>query len=189
MLTVDPTIEAVYSSPYYRCLQTIMPFVDLRAEQESRLRQGNGGRDADGSAATTIRPESGIAEWYGAADFEHPSPASPEMLKTMFPRLDEHYSAAAVPATKGETIQELYERLARSLGAIVDQCDAEGLRAVVLCSHAAPIIAMGRVLTGIVPDSVETEDFQAFTCGLSVFRRRDVPTASRSSTGKGMGFG
>ncbi|KAM0334276.1 hypothetical protein ACHAQA_001298 [Verticillium albo-atrum] len=185
LLTVDPPIEAVYSSPYYRCLQTITPFVDLKAKEEQSRTQASAsvaaatGVTGDAvpppSATTTIRPEAGIAEWYGAAPFEHPTPATAGVLKPMFPRYDETYRTAVVPAVKGETIEELYERLAASVGAIIDQCDAEGRRAVVLCSHAAPIIALGRVLTGEVPESVEVEDFRAFTCGLSVFRRKDAP--------------
>ncbi|KAM0531805.1 hypothetical protein ACHAQF_006620 [Verticillium nonalfalfae] len=81
----------------------------------------------------------------------------------MFPRYDETYRAAVVPAVKGETIEGLYERVAAGVGAIIDQCDAEGIRAVVLCSHAATIIALGRVLTGEIPTTVDVEDFRAFT--------------------------
>ncbi|KAM0286301.1 hypothetical protein ACHAQH_001032 [Verticillium albo-atrum] len=185
LLTVDPPIEAVYSSPYYRCLQTITPFVDLKAEEVQRQAAASTNvADATGvagnssptqAAATTIRPEPGIAEWYGAAPFEHPTPASAEVLKPMFPRYDETYRPAVVPAVKGETIEGLYNRIAAGIGAIIDQCDAEDRRAVVICSHAAPIIAMGRVLTGEIPSNVDIEDFRAFTCGLSVFRRKNAP--------------
>ncbi|EGY15015.1 hypothetical protein VD0002_g4112 [Verticillium dahliae] len=183
LLTVSPPIEAVYSSPYYRCLQTITPFVELKAEEVQRQTSASsvtvaGGTNVAGetvstqSAATSIRPESGIAEWYGTAPFEHPTPATAEVLKPMFPRYDETYRTAVVPAVKGETIEGLYERVAAGVGAIIDQCDAEGIRAVVLCSHAATIVAMGRVLTGEIPNTVDVEDFRAFTCGLSIFRRR-----------------
>ncbi|KAG7137115.1 Transcription factor tau 55 kDa subunit like protein [Verticillium longisporum] len=191
LLTVSPPIEAVYSSPYYRCLQTITPFVELKAEEVQRQTSASsvtvaGATNAAGetvstqSAATSIRPESGIAEWYGAAPFEHPTPATAEVLKPMFPRYDETYRTAVVPAVKGETIEGLYERVAAGVGAIIDQCDAEGIRAVVLCSHAATIIALGRVLTGEIPTAVDVEDFRAFTCGLSVFRRRKNPPHTMS---------
>lgn len=186
-MTVDPPIDVVYSSPYYRCLQTITPFVDLKAKDLEHRRLDGGGGHLQGEAATVIRPETGIAEWYGSAPFEHPTPASSQVLKGMFPRYDERHRAAVIPAVRGETVEELYARLAEAVGAIVDQCDAEGHRAVILCSHAAPIIALGRVLTGNVPPSVDVEDFDAFTCGLSVFRRRQASPDNGDSWRDGQG--
>lgn len=176
LVTVNPPIEAVYSSPYYRCLQTISPFVERKAQEHQQQQQGgkdtSATQDGPRPATTTIRPELGISEWYGAAHFEHPTPAPAAVLKSMFPHYDEQYESSVVPAAKGETIQELYQRLAKAAAAIIDQCDAEGRRAVILCSHAAPIIALSRVLTGQVSEKPETHDFDAFTCGLSVFRRK-----------------
>jgi transcription factor C subunit 7 len=42
----------------------------------------------------------------------------------------------------------------------------------VLCTHAAVVIALGRVLTGVMPAHVDEEDFAAYTCGVSVYRRK-----------------
>ncbi|KAK1598518.1 phosphoglycerate mutase [Colletotrichum navitas] len=179
LMTVEPSIEAVYSSPYYRCLQTITPFVALKQERLNRLAgQDVGANDAE---AVTIRPEHGLSEWYGAAPFEHPTPASSNVLKSMFPHLDTTYQSAVFPARNGETIAQLHDRIAAAVQAIIEQCDAEGKRAVVLCSHAASIIALGRVLTGVMPDSVDVEDFRAFTCGLSVYRRRSHSSSAQTS--------
>ncbi|EFQ28445.1 phosphoglycerate mutase [Colletotrichum graminicola M1.001] len=183
LLTVDPSIEAVYSSPYYRCLQTITPFVALKQERLNRLAgQDVGANDAE---TVTIRPEHGLSEWYGAAPFEHPTPASSDVLKSMFPHLDTTYQSAVFPARKGETIAQLHDRIAAAVQAIIDRCDAEGKRAVVLCSHAASIIALGRVLTGVMPDNVDVEDFRAFTCGLSVYRRRSHSSSAQTSGTQG----
>jgi len=77
-----------------------------------------------------------------------------------------------VPTRKGESIAQLHDRAAAAVEAIIDAADREGHRAILLCSHAATIIALGRVLTGYMPDNIETEDFRVFTCGLSVFKRR-----------------
>ncbi|WYZ40543.1 hypothetical protein EsH8_IV_000884 [Colletotrichum jinshuiense] len=178
LLTVEPPIEAVYSSPYYRCLQTITPFVALKEGQLNRLRGENVGARTD---CVFIRPEHGLSEWYGAAPFEHPTPASPKVLKPMFPHFDDTYQSAVFPARNGETIAQLHDRLAAAVQAIIEQCDAEGKRAVVLCSHAASIIALGRVLTGVMPESIDAEDFRAFTCGLSVFRRKTPSSSARNS--------
>ncbi|KAI8222846.1 hypothetical protein K4K61_007476 [Colletotrichum sp. SAR11_59] len=165
LLTVEPPIDAVYSSPYYRCLQTITPFVSLKEDEINQGAQKDVGAKSD---ATVIRPEHGLCEWYGAAPFDHPTPASPDVLKPMFRHLDAAYQSRVFPARKGETIAELHDRVAAAVQAIIEQCDAEGKRAVVLCSHAASIIALGRVLTGNMPENIDAEDFRAFTCGLSM---------------------
>ncbi len=160
LLAADPPIERVYSSMYYRCLQTVEPFV----------------RKAPATAVGTslsIRGETGIGEWYGSADFEHPVPASLQTLRPLFPGLlDPEYRPAVTPNRMGEGITELHDRVAAAMDALIAECDRDGVRAILLCSHAATIIALGRVLTGQMPDNVDVEDFRAFTCGLSVYRRR-----------------
>ncbi|KAM5379567.1 hypothetical protein ACJZ2D_003915 [Fusarium nematophilum] len=166
LMTLNPPIDAAYSSPYYRCLQTITPFIELKQQQ---LQDG---RNPNDTAAAMIRPEYGLCEFFGAAPFDHPIPAPAQRLKALFPAYDENYVSALTPSRKGETIQDLYGRVAAAVQAIIARCDAEGRRAVVICTHAAVVIALGRVLTGRIPDSVETEDFAAFTCGLSVYRRQ-----------------
>lgn len=88
------------------------------------------------------------------------------------------------PCGQGESVAGLHERVARTVRGVVDACDREGVRALVVCTHAATMIALGRVLTGEMPEDVEVEDFRVFTCGLSVFRRRrrDGTTTTTSST-------
>ncbi|KAF3769869.1 PGAM-domain-containing protein [Cryphonectria parasitica EP155] len=155
LVRLDPPVERIYSSPYYRCLQTVQPFVE-RLEGTKRAVLG----------------ETGLSEWYGSAPFEHPTSAPPTQLKDLFPAYDTSYVPNVVPSRTGESIAQLHERVALTLDAIIRRCDESGVRAVLLCSHAATIIAIGRVLTGCMPEHVETEDFRVFTCGLSTFRRR-----------------
>ncbi|CAH0049319.1 unnamed protein product [Clonostachys solani] len=175
LMTLNPPIDAVYSSPYYRCLQTISPFVELRRRQ---VEASSGAPSSDGAAAsaTSIRPEHGLGEWYGLAPFDHPQPASGKALKDKFPAICEDYSSTTHAPIKGETLAQLYERIATSARAIIERCDNEGKRAVVLCTHAAVVITLGRVLTGCIPDDPSVQDFGAFTCGLSVFRRPAAAT-------------
>lgn len=175
-MELDPPIEAVYSSPYYRCLQTINPFIKLKRKE---LESASDGSDF---TASTIRPEYGLSEWFGSAPFDHPVPAAPAFLKTKFPAYDCDYVSALSPSRKGESVDELYQRIKLAVQAIIDRCDAEGIRAIVLCSHAAAIIALGRVLTDSIPENVETEDFHAFTCGLSAYRRRGTLRSPGMST-------
>ncbi|KAK8035995.1 phosphoglycerate mutase [Apiospora marii] len=202
LLQVDPPIDQVYSSPYYRCLQTISPFVaklkegggaaaagDGRRPQPSAppssspglgLESGpgsgekTGGGGGEGGGRGTIRVEAGISEWYGLAPWEHPTSAPLAELAALFPQspLDPTYVSRVTPARRGESIAQLHERVAAAVAAIVAQSDTEGHRAVVLNTHAAVVIALGRVLTGRMPARVDEEDFGAFTCGLSVYRRR-----------------
>jgi transcription factor C subunit 7 len=49
-------------------------------------------------------------------------------------------------------------------------------RGILICTHAAPLIAIGRVLTGNMPEDSSVEDFKTYTASLSTFvRRRGVP--------------
>lgn len=58
-------------------------------------------------------------------------------------------------------------------------------KAILICSHAAPLIAIGRALTGRMPEDSSEEDFFVFTAGLSTFRRR----GGDASLDGGQGFG
>lgn len=191
LLVADPPIERVYSSCYYRCLQTIEPFAREAAAtgklggitHQEDLSSRSGGHEG----VVGVRGETGIGEWYGSAPFEHPIPASPEVLESFFPALlSPDYKPAVVPTRMGESIGELHDRVATTMDALISECDRDGIRAVLLCSHAAVVIALGRVLTGDMPENIEVEDFRAFTCGLSVYRRRRGNTASEAE-GQGQG--
>ena len=116
-----------------------------------------------------IRGENGVGEWYGTARFDHPSPAEPKLLKTFFHRYHEHYKPSIKPSIHGETIADLHDRTAYALHRIIEQADKEGVKAIVICTHAATLIAIGRVLTGRMPEDWSQEDFRPFTCGLSTF--------------------
>lgn len=127
-----------------------------------------------------IRGENGIGEWYGLARFDHPSPAEPEHLKRLFPdHLDEKYRPAIKPSVNGESIEELHDRTAYALHRLIEQSDKEGVKAIVLCTHAATLIAIGRALTGRMPEDIAEEDFRPFTCGVSTFVRRQGNSPAR----------
>ncbi|CAK7218436.1 C6 zinc cluster transcription factor-like protein [Sporothrix eucalyptigena] len=156
-------VERIYCSPYYRCLETVQPLVE--AVIETNL-----------SSPQPVRCEPGLVDWFGPAPSNHPAPLSAaELQSQFFPWIDPSYEPSGLgPAqqSQGESMAQLHARLAAVIDGIVRQCDAEGVRSVLLCTHAAPIIALGRVLTGAVPANVGAPDFGVFTCGLSVFRRR-----------------
>ncbi len=162
-MTLNPPIERFYSSPFYRCVQTINPAIEKLAASSPTS------TDPD---VLKIRGENGLGEWYGTARFDHPSPATPDVMNSHFPRYDMSYKPVIIPSTNGETISDLHDRTAYALTRVVEQCDEEGVKAIVICTHAATLFAIGRALTGRMPDKVEEEDFHPFTCGLSKFTRR-----------------
>jgi transcription factor C subunit 7 len=171
LLVVDPQIDQVYSSPFYRCLQTIAPFVRAKNETSS----GNAVRSrlatSEAPPVPGIRAEQGFGEWFGLAPFEHPAAAPLTMLQASFPEMDSDYQSQVLPCRYGESLVQLHNRVAAALRAIIKRSDEEGHKAVVICSHAAVIISIGRVLTGRIPEQVEEEDFFAYTCGLSTYER------------------
>ncbi|KAI0549457.1 RNA polymerase III transcription initiation factor complex component [Xylaria curta] len=166
---LHPPIDQVYSSPYYRCLQTISPFV---SQNNAALSGSSPSEDNTARPRLDIRVESGLSEWYGRAPFEHPESAPLEKLNTLFADLDADYVSSPAPSRYGESIPQLYERVASCIQAIIAQCDQEGKKAVLISTHAAVVIALGRVLTEKIPEDVSVDDFKAFTCGLSMYRRQ-----------------
>lgn len=148
-------------------------------------------------------------EWFGPTSFfEHPSPSPPSDLLPHFPTVlnpsssSTPYKPHVLPSTRGETIAQLHNRLATALSGIIADVDAEiahleasqppenrSSKAVLIVSHAAPLIAIGRALTGNMPEDPDVEDFNVFTAGLSRFVRRGglASAAGERDGGKGEG--
>ncbi|KAI1265091.1 phosphoglycerate mutase-like protein [Xylariaceae sp. FL1019] len=181
LLGIKPPIELVYSSPYYRCLQTISPFVtkhNALRRQKSTLTGSSTQNSPLG-----IRAEAGLSEWYGRAHFDHPTSAPLSDLCNLFGDVDASYVSLPGPRRKGESIPQLYERVAACLRSIIARSDQEEKQSVVICTHAAVVIVLGRLLTGQIPADPNEEDFRAFTCGLSIYRRQDVRTNASNNDG------
>ncbi|EXJ61027.1 hypothetical protein A1O7_05180 [Cladophialophora yegresii CBS 114405] len=166
----------IYSSLFYRCLETLRPTVEALLEQIPE-------RDVERGRNLRVRGERGLGEWFGRAWFVQPSPAdAPRLRREFFPWLDDEYRSRIIPSEHGERIEELHDRVARALASVVRDVDEEFTRqgrgdeevTILISGHAAPIIASGRALTGDVPDDWDEEDFRCFTCGLSKFVRRQL---------------
>lgn len=174
LLALTPQPDKLYSSPYYRCLQTLKPYVTARASR-------------DGSAEVWI--EKGLGEFYGTARFTHPSPADLTELRRHFEHLHAEAEPIIVPSSNGETIEGLHHRVAYCLAHLIARADQDpsGPKALLLCTHAAAIIAIGRALTGNMPADVSEEDFACYTCGVTTFSRRAGVESSSKQALEGVG--
>lgn len=119
------------------------------------------------------------SEFFGRADFDHPAPPSVQILNQHYPDLDQGYQSIHIPPSKGELIVELHERVNRALSRIVHELDndPEQPKTLLICTHAATMIAAGRVLTGNMPQDPDEDDFQCYTASLSKFVRKSKDTA------------
>jgi transcription factor C subunit 7 len=128
-------------------------------------------------------------EWYGKARFDHPSPADAPLLRTFFPHHSLDYKPTIIPSKNGETIDELHNRTAYALASVIALHDsqANGPKAILICTHAATIIAIGRALTGRMPEDIQEEDFLPYTCGLSKFTRKNSEPANHPPSWGGEG--
>ncbi|KAI7218852.1 phosphoglycerate mutase-like protein [Hortaea werneckii] len=175
LLQVQPPVDLIYSSPFYRCLQTLSPFTDALADRQAKIDLSALETDAPThSRKVHVNVEPGLGEFYGLARFDHPSPASIEVLNQHFPRLHAEKSPIVVPSKNGESITQLHDRVAYCLSQLIKRADADpsGPKTLLICTHAASMIAIGRALTGRMPEDETEEDFRCFTCSFSKFTRK-----------------
>jgi transcription factor C subunit 7 len=178
----------IYSSLFYRCLETLRPTV----ERLRKALEHEGTSTRNQRRELLVRGERGLGEWFGRAWFKQPYPATPQRLKDFFPWVDDMYDSLLVPDENGERIDELHDRIALALERVVRDVDREYEQAgrakeevtIMICGHAAQIIAAGRALTGEVPDDYDEEDFNCFTCGISRFVRRSPTEQSEEGHAK-----
>ncbi|RDL39895.1 uncharacterized protein BP5553_04235 [Venustampulla echinocandica] len=169
LLQVDPRPDIIYSSPFYRCIQTVQPSIDSYAARS----------DDDGQIcgiSIPIHGEPGLGEWYGASRTSDPQPAPPKTLQSYFTNFSLDYEPIWTPSPAGETILELHERAAFTLACMIRDLDThpDGPKCVLICTHAATFMAVSRALTGFFPEDITVQDFHPWTAGLSKFVRRDV---------------
>ncbi|KAJ7837569.1 phosphoglycerate mutase-like protein [Mycena olivaceomarginata] len=124
-LPEDQRPTAIFSSPYYRCLQTSKPVAK--------------------ALGVPIYVEHGISEWYSPVTPSsglHPRPGSAASLRAYFDEIDPRRDVA-----------EVHARAAGFLDAFVPEVERTrpGGRAhtrILLVSHAATVIALARALVG-----------------------------------------
>ena len=126
------------------------------------------------------------SEFFGKAHFEHPQPLPLGQLRALFDSLDPSHDPICTPNKNGETIDELHDRIAYTLYQIVTDLDSDPSqpKTLLICTHAASMIAIGRALTGKMPGDADTPDFKAYTASLSRYTRRTFELPGQGPAGQ-----
>lgn len=144
---------AVFSSPYYRCLQTALPVAS--------------------ALNLPIYAEHGIAEWYSPVapgTGLHPRPKTASELKAYFPEIDPSWSSVWYPPREGEDVDQVHARVNGLLELFVPEVErrfSDKHKCILLVSHAATVIALCRGLLA-QPDM----PLRVGCCSLSEFIRK-----------------
>lgn len=153
--------QAIYSSPLYRCLQTATPTAKALGDMP-------------------IHVEHGISEWYLPAKRGfHPQSLPAERLSEWFPLITTAHSSILYPSRRGESGIEIHKRAEDVLRLLLEKWDKqEGLETVILFTHAATNIAMGRALTGD-----REKDIRSATCSVGKYVRIEGKERDRDGLG------
>lgn len=154
-LPEDQRPTAIYSSPYYRCLQTVNPTAN--------------------ALDLPIHVEHGLSEWYSPVKEGtglHPKPVPAEKLVRFFDRIDPSYSPTFLVTRKGESVPDLYRRGEEFLAAFIQRLErdtsASRHERILLVTHAATVITLAQALLG---DESIRRTLRVGCCTLSTFDR------------------
>ncbi|WVO16809.1 hypothetical protein L204_104495 [Cryptococcus depauperatus] len=143
-----PRPEIIFSSPFYRCIQTALSSAEALGLILEEPQDGKKSKKG-------IHLEHGLGEWYSpvrSGTGLHPRPAQPIKLIPLFPSgsINPSYTSTVYPSRKGETLKSLHERAEIFVDAFISRVEGEWpeVKCVVIFSHAASLIAIGRALTG-----------------------------------------
>lgn len=128
-----PVPQVIFSSPFYRCVETINPTAE--------------------KLGLKIHLERGIGEWFKPNRPIVPIPADHEVLNSFFenvPAPMEWDWETVIPSTKGETEVDIFERCKAFWPRFISKFEAANpeVKAIVLVTHAATKISLGISLAG-----------------------------------------
>ena len=124
--TLDPKPELMFSSPFYRCLQTSKPVKE--------------------ALDIPLRVDRGLGEWYKPDRNIIPIPADVETLQTFFPdMINPDWEPSIVPSSQGETEEEIFERCHKFWPKFIANVERRfpEVTAIMLVTHAAAKAALG----------------------------------------------
>ncbi|KAI9487875.1 MAG: histidine phosphatase superfamily [Benjaminiella poitrasii] len=122
-------IDRIYSSPFYRVLETVYPLVE----------QTN----------VPLYIDYSMAEWYGSAHGQYLPCAPLAELKELFPKLNIEDHQSSIPLPTGiESVHECHIRVKKGLDKLIAQLDNEpnSPQTILLSGHAASAICAVRAL-------------------------------------------
>ncbi|WFD27327.1 hypothetical protein MNAN1_002323 [Malassezia nana] len=123
--------QLLVCSPYTRCLRTAMPI-------------------AEALPHVPLVVEPGLAEWFAPvwpeSSGRHPSPRAAEHVAPLFPRVDTRWTPLLYPDPMGESLPQVHARMKELSRRIAERCKAWQVERVACITHAAPAIALGRML-------------------------------------------
>ncbi|KAG7819095.1 hypothetical protein KL942_001246 [Ogataea angusta] len=161
---LEPKPELIFSSPFYRCIETIEPTAK--------------------KLGLKIYLDRGLGEWYRRSRSHIPEPATIDVLSQYFAALsDEWLPETVVPSLEGEEEDELLERCRLFWEKFIPKVESlyPQVTSVILVTHAALKIALGMSLMGYQNtreflkvehggDGVSTR-IQASTCSLDRYEK------------------
>ncbi|VDB99628.1 unnamed protein product [Peniophora sp. CBMAI 1063] len=135
-LPEDERPTAIWSSPYYRCLQTIAPTAE--------------------ALGIPIFIEHGLSEWYSPVEPGtglHPRPGSAHSLQQHCAHVSpEGWQSVYLPSRHGEDVPDFHDRAADTLRALIPLAEKtlpeNKHERILLMSHAATVIGLARALCG-----------------------------------------
>ncbi|WFD03143.1 hypothetical protein MOBT1_001832 [Malassezia obtusa] len=154
-MPADERPELVISSPYSRCITTVLPTVE-------RL-------------GLELVVEPGLAEWFPPVWPErtglHPTPRRAEHVQRHYAQVSTRWTPLLYPDPHGETIADVHHRMHACFARIEARLAAWGIRRVLLVSHAASSIALGRMLLSGGEIERATHAIRAGTASVSKYTR------------------
>ncbi|KAH3676122.1 hypothetical protein WICMUC_002419 [Wickerhamomyces mucosus] len=159
IFSIDSQPEIIFSSPFYRCIQTSLPISKIL--------------DID------ILLENGIGEWFKPDRPIKPKPATFDQLVEFFPEnLKNYWDPILIPSIEGETPEQIFQRCQNFWSIFIENFELKfpNLENVLFVTHAATKIALGSSLLGLNSvyekiDNDENISLRAGTCSLDKYIR------------------
>ncbi|ODV96004.1 hypothetical protein PACTADRAFT_49425 [Pachysolen tannophilus NRRL Y-2460] len=164
--TLDKKPRLIFSSPFYRCIQTSKPVSE--------------------KLGLKINLERGIGEWFRPDREIIPEPGDVNKMSSFFKGyINEEYDANSlgiIPSLKGESEQDVFNRCKKFVEIFIPFIDRKypQVESVLLVTHAATKIALGMALLGYqgVKQKLEPKDIingddrlRTGSCSLDEFER------------------
>ncbi|KZV77740.1 phosphoglycerate mutase-like protein [Peniophora sp. CONT] len=155
-LPEDERPTAIFSSPYYRCIQTIAPTAE--------------------ALGVPIFIEHGLSEWYSPVEAGtglHPRPGPASSLERYNSNISSSgWQSVYLPSRLGEDVPEFHDRASDVVRALIPLAEnnlpVEKHERILFMSHAATVIALARALSG-QPEL----PFRAGCASITVTRRKE----------------